>query len=238
MTVSGSLVSVPYVTMTIQMMQSFGVSVSCPPDLSSFAIPSARYTAQEYDIEPDASAATYFWGAAAITGGSVKATGLGRQALQGDVQFARALERMGCRVTWEDDGIAVAGRADQGIDIDMNAISDSAQTLAVVAVFAKSPTTIRNVAHMRHKETDRIAALVTELQRAGIRAEEMPDGLVIHPGTPRAAAIETWDDHRMAMSFALLGLRSPGIEILDPDCTSKTYPRFFDDLESLCRGAR
>ena len=234
--VKGKLVSVPYVTMTLQMMQSFGVEISCPPDLSSFSLPASGYVARDYDIEPDASAAAYFWGAAAITGGAVKIIGLGRHALQGDVQFARALERMGCSVSWESDGITVSGRAQEGIEIDMNAISDTAQTLAAVAVFADSPTSIRNVAHMRHKETDRIAAVVVELRRAGIQAEEKPDGLVIHPGRPRPAAIETYDDHRMAMSFTLLGLCSPGIEILNPECTAKTYPHFFDDLEMLCRG--
>jgi 3-phosphoshikimate 1-carboxyvinyltransferase len=118
----------------------------------------------------------------------------------------------------------------------MNNISDTAQTLAAVAVFADSPTTIRNVGHMRHKETDRITAIVNELNRAGIQAEEFDDGLHITPGTPQPAQIQTYDDHRMAMSYSLLGLRSPGIQILDPGCTSKTYPRYFEDLEALCRG--
>ena len=147
-----------------------------------------------------------------------------------------ALERMGCDVLWESDGITVSGFARHGIDINMNAISDTVQTLAAVAVFADSPTTIRNVGHMRHKETDRVAAVVTELRRAGIDAEEHTDGLTVIPGSPQPVAIETYEDHRMAMSFSLLGLRVPGIEILDPGCTVKTYPRFFDDFESLCRG--
>lgn len=232
--VAGTLVSVPYVTMTLQMMQSFGVTVSAPDDLSLFDIPSAPYVAHSYDIEPDASAATYLWGAAAVTGGSVKVTGLHRDGLQGDVNFVTALEKMGCDVLWEADGITVSGTAKHGIDIDMNAISDTAQTLAAVAVFADSPTTIRNVEHMRHKETDRIAAVVTELLRAGIQAEEMKDGLKIHPGTPQPTSIHTYDDHRMAMSFSLLGLRAPGIDILNPGCTAKTYPRFFNDLDTLC----
>lgn len=235
--VSGTLVSVPYVTMTLQMMQSFGIAVDHPDDLSSFAILPAHYQAQNYDIEPDASAATYLWGAAAVTGGSVTVNGLHQNALQGDVAFVDALEQMGCEVARQADGITVSGHAEHGIDIDMNAISDTAQTLATVAVFADSPTTIRNVEHMRHKETDRVAAVVAELTRAGIKAEEMQDGLRIHPGTPQSAAIETYEDHRMAMSFSLLGLREPGITILDPDCTAKTYPHFFDDLETLCRGA-
>lgn len=235
--VSGTLVSVPYVTMTLQMMESFGVAVDHPSDLSSFSIRPAHYQAQHYDIEPDASAATYLWGAAAVTGGSVTVSGLHQNALQGDVAFVDALEQMGCDVSRQEDGITVSGYAKHGIDIDMNAISDTAQTLATVAVFADSPTTIRNVEHMRHKETDRVAAVVTELKRTGIQAEEIQDGLRIHPGTPQPAAIETYDDHRMAMSFSLLGLREPGIEILDPGCTAKTYPHFFDDLDTLCRGA-
>jgi 3-phosphoshikimate 1-carboxyvinyltransferase len=236
--VSGTLVSMPYVTMTLQMMESFEVSVRHPSDLSSFDIQPAGYQAQNYEIEPDASAATYLWGAAAVTGGSVKVSGLHQNALQGDVAFVDALEQMGCNILREYDGITVSGHAKHGIDIDMNAISDTAQTLATVAVFADSPTTIRNVEHMRHKETDRVAAVVAELTRAGIEAEEMQDGLRIHPGTPQPTSIQTYDDHRMAMSFSLLGLREPGIAILDPDCTAKTYPHFFDDLETLCRGAK
>ena len=173
---------------------------------------------------------------AAVTGGSITVTGLHQNALQGDVHFVSALEQMGCHVEWGDDRITVTGAELRGVDIDMNAISDTAQTLATVAVFAEGPTTIRNVGHMRHKETDRVAAVVTELQRAGIRAEETDDGLRVYPGEPQPADIETYDDHRMAMSFALLGLRAEGIRILDPGCTGKTYPRFFEDLAALCRG--
>jgi 3-phosphoshikimate 1-carboxyvinyltransferase len=143
---------------------------------------------------------------------------------------------MGCEVDWGNDFITVTGRPLHGIEIDMNAISDTAQTLAAVAVFADGPTTIRNVEHMRHKETDRVAAVVTELRRCGIQADEFDDGLTVHPGTPQPASIETYDDHRMAMSFSLLGLRAAGIRILDPACTSKTFPHYFDELAKLCRG--
>ena len=233
-TVDGDLVSKPYILMTLQMMQAFGASVQYPDDLSSFFIQPQPYVAGTYYIEPDASAASYFFGAAAVTGGAVTVTGLSRHALQGDVGFAEALERMGCEVSWQSDRITVKGRPLHGIDIDMNAISDTAQTLSAVAVFADSPTTIRNVGHMRHKETDSIAAVVTELQRTGIQAEEMADGLRIFPGIPQPAEIQTYDDHRMAMSFSLLGLRVPGIRILDPGCTAKTYPRYFEDLSALC----
>ncbi len=235
--VTGTPVSQPYVQMTLAMMESFGVSVDYSADLSRFEVPAACYRARHYDIEPDASAATYLWGAAAVTGGCVTVSGLNRQALQGDVEFVEVLKQMGCRVDWHDEGITVSGPVRCGVDVDMNAISDTAQTLAAVAVFADSPTTIRGVQHMRHKETDRVAAVVTELRRAGIRAEETEDGMTIHPGTPQPASIRTYDDHRMAMSFALLGLRVPGIRILDPDCTAKTYPHYFDDLDHLCREA-
>ena len=236
--VQGELVSRPYVTMTLQMMQAFGSDVRYPEDLSEFRIQPQPYRAGTYDIEPDASAASYFFGVAAVTQGTVTVTGLSKNALQGDVRFAAALEQMGCEVFWGDDRITVTGRPLHGIDIDMNAISDTAQTLSAVAVFASSPTRIRNVGHMRHKETDRIAAVVTELRRAGIRAEEHDDGLTVYPGQPQPAEIHTYDDHRMAMSFSLLGLKASGIRILDPGCTVKTYPKYFDDLTTLCRGAR
>ncbi|MBM4076552.1 MAG: 3-phosphoshikimate 1-carboxyvinyltransferase, partial [Planctomycetes bacterium] len=192
------------------------------------------YRGRQYDIEPDASAASYFFGAAAVTGGHVTIEGLNRNALQGDIHFVDALEQMGCQVTWSERSVTVQGRPLRGIDIDMNAISDTAQTLACVAVFANSPTRIRNVTHMRHKETDRVGAVVTELKRLGIQVEEFPDGMTIHPGTPTPGTVATYDDHRMAMSFSLLGLKVSGIQIADPGCTSKTYPRFFEDFEKLC----
>ena len=235
--VTGELVSKPYVTMTLEMMRAFGAEVSWPDDLSHFDIRPQPYRAGAYDIEPDASAASYFFGVAAVTGGTVTVAGLNRNALQGDVLFASALEQMGCEVIWGPDFITVEGRPLHGVDIDMNAISDTAQTLSTVAVFADSPTRIRSVGHMRHKETDRISAVVAELRRAGIRADEHDDGLTIYPGTPQRCEIHTYDDHRMAMSFSLLGLRVPGIRILDPKCTSKTYPGYFEDLQRLCSGA-
>lgn len=233
--VEGELVSQPYVTMTIQMMNDFGAAVQYPSDLSEFDIPAAAYHAGHYHIEPDASAASYFFALAAITGGCITIDGLSQKALQGDVRFVDALHQMGCHVTWNESCITVQGGPLRGIDIDMNAISDTAQTLSVVAAFADSPTTIRNVGHMRHKETDRIAAVVTELQRTGIQATETEDGLHIVPGQPQPADIQTYDDHRMAMSFSLLGLRSNGIRILDPGCTAKTYPQYFEDLEAVCQ---
>ncbi len=251
--IEGELVSKPYVRMTLAVMRAFGVDV--PADqLSSFRIPAPlHYAGRSYAIEPDASAASYFWAAAAITGGCVTVEGLDRSSLQGDVAFCDCLARMGCEVRYSDTGpglletrsrsserrghvlagTTVLGRALRGIDVDMNAISDTVQTLAAVALFAEGETTIRGVGHIRHKETDRIGALATELRKLGAVVEERPDGLRISPGTLRPATINTYNDHRMAMSLSLVGLRQQGIVINDPACTSKTYPKFFSDLEYL-----
>ncbi len=234
---AGEMVSEPYVEMTCQVMSQFGVNVE-RDEPGRYRIRPQSYRGRSYDIEPDASAASYFFAAAAVTGGEVTVEGLTANALQGDVYFVEALERMGCEVTWNANSITVRGRELRGIEIDMNAISDTAQTLACVAPFASGPTRIRNVAHMRHKETDRVAAVVTELQRLGLSVEEHPDGMTIHPGPLQPGTVATYDDHRMAMSFALLGLRVPGIVIADPGCTSKTYPHFFDDLDQLCQSSR
>lgn len=231
----GGLVSEPYVDMTIRLMQAFGAKVDQTKNARYRIVPQS-YRAATYAIEPDASAASYFFAAAAIAGGAVTVQGLSRDSLQGDVNFVKLLAQMGCKVTWGDSSITVRGNSLRGIDVDMNEISDTAQTLAAVAPFAAGPTRIRNVGHIRHKETDRISAVATELRRLSVAVDEHPDGLTIHPGPIRPATIETYDDHRMAMSFALIGLKVPGIRIADPECTAKTYPRFFDDLTALCRG--
>ncbi|MGH7135135.1 MAG: 3-phosphoshikimate 1-carboxyvinyltransferase, partial [Pirellulales bacterium] len=198
-----------------------------------FRVPRAHYRGRRYAIEPDASAASYFFGAAAVTGGAVTVEGLSKTSLQGDVAFVEVLAQMGCRVTHAADCITVAGGKLRGVTVDMNAISDTVQTLAAVALFAEGPTTITGVAHIRHKETDRIGALATELRKLGATVDELPDGLRITPAALRPAAIDTYQDHRMAMSLALVGLRQPGIVINDPACTAKTYPGFWDDLERL-----
>ncbi len=233
----GEMVSEPYVIMTIDVMSQFGVEVdrSTP---SVYRIKPQCYRARRYDIEPDASAASYFFAAAAVTGGIVRVDGLSAKSLQGDVGFVNVLERMGCHVDWGNTSITVRGGPLRGIDVDMNAVSDTAQTLACVAPFATGPTRIRNVTHMRYKETDRVAAVVAELHKLGVRAEEHPDGMTIHPGPINPGTVATYDDHRMAMSFALLGLRAPGIVIADPGCTTKTYPLYFEDLDRLCQNAR
>ncbi len=231
--IAGEMVSEPYIEMTLEIMSQFGV-VAERPAPGIFRLVPQTYRATHYDIEPDASAASYFFGVAAVTGGTVTVEGLHAKSLQGDIQFVRALEQMGCRVTWGSQSVTVHGGPLRGIEIDMNAISDTAQTLACIAAFASGPTRIRNVAHMRIKETDRVFAVVTELRRLGLRIEEFPDGMTITPGGLHGGTVATYDDHRMAMSFSLIGLRIPGIKIAHPECTAKTYPDFFADLDRLC----
>jgi 3-phosphoshikimate 1-carboxyvinyltransferase len=235
LTVAGSLVSRPYVDMTLAVMSAFGVDVINHEGRFGFPV-GQRYRGREYTIEPDASAASYFFGAAAIVGGQVTVPGLSRTSLQGDIQFLDILEQMGCRVEYGPDRVTVVGpSALSAIETDMNAISDTVPTLAAVSLFARGATEIRGVAHIRHKETDRIRALATELRKLGAQVDEHEDGLTIHPGALGGVAIETYDDHRMAMSMALVGLRVPGVVITNPACTAKTYPRFFDDLRALVR---
>ena len=224
------LVSLPYVELTRSVMRAFGASVDAT------TVDPGAYAATDYAVEPDASAASYFFAAAAITGGRVTVEGLGRDALQGDLAFVDLLEQMGAEVTRDAASTTVRGTGRLvGITADLADVSDTAQTLAAVAVFADSPTTITGIDFIRRKETDRIADTVANLRRCGIEATEDPDGMTIHPGTPHGAQIETHDDHRMAMSFALLGLRVAGIDILDPTCVAKTYPGFFADLDQLRR---
>ena len=222
------LVSAPYVAMTRAVMAAFGVAVD------GLRVEPAAYRSCDLAIEADATAASYFFAAAAISGGRVTVEGLGRDSIQGDVAFLDVLERMGARVERRPDSITVSGSGTlRGLDIDMSEISDTAQTLAAVAVFADGPTRVRGIGFIRAKETDRIAAIVTELRRAGIAAEAEDDGFRITPGEPAPARFETYDDHRMAMSLALLSLRAPGIELTDPGCVAKTYPDYFADLARL-----
>ncbi|MDX6202300.1 MAG: 3-phosphoshikimate 1-carboxyvinyltransferase [Frankiales bacterium] len=222
------LVSVPYVEMTETVMRAFGV------ESQHLTVRPQPYHPVDYVVEPDASAASYFLAAAAITGGRITVEGLGTQSIQGDVRFASLLEQMGAHVLREPHRLTVTGSGRlHGIDVDMADISDTAQTLAAVAVFADSPTVVRGIGFIRGKETDRIGAIVAELQRAGIDAVVDPDGFTINPGPLRPTRFRTYDDHRMAMSLALIGLRVPGIEIEDPGCVVKTYPDYFADLAKL-----
>jgi 3-phosphoshikimate 1-carboxyvinyltransferase len=230
--VDGPLVSEPYVAMTLAMLKQWRLRVDAA--FPTFRIPGGQRPRRSlYAIEPDASAASYFAGAAAIMGGTVTLQGINGRSLQGDVRFLGLLERMGCRLERGDRDTTVHGGPLAGIDVDMNDISDTVMTLAVVACFAAGPTIIRNVAHIRHKETDRLAALACELRRLGALVEERDDGLKITPAPLHGAVCETYNDHRMAMSLALAGLRLPGVVIRNPACVAKTYPRFFEDLASI-----
>ncbi|MBN2473356.1 MAG: 3-phosphoshikimate 1-carboxyvinyltransferase [Pirellulales bacterium] len=231
--VRGELVSQPYIEMTLAVMSAFGVTVEAEQLRRFLIAPGPRYRACRYEIEPDASAASYFFAAAAVTGGEVTVEGLSRHSLQGDVAFCECLRQMGCEVRYAADAITVAGRPLRGIRVNMNAISDTVQTLAAVALFAEGPTEVFDVANIRFKETDRLRALCTELRKFGADVQEHQDGLRIVPGPCHGAEIDTYDDHRMAMSMALVGLGTPGVVIRDPGCTAKTYPGFFDDLARL-----
>ncbi len=230
--VDGPLVSQPYVTMTLEMMKQWRLRVL--GELPKLVIPGGQRPRRSvYVIEPDASAAGYFAAAAAITGGTISLVGITARSLQGDVRLLDLLETMGCRVERSTDRSSVSGGPLRGIDADMNDISDMVMTQAVVACFADGPTTIRNVAHIRHKETDRLSALAIELRRLGAGVDESADGIRIVPGPLHGAVCETYNDHRMAMSLALAGLRVPGVVIKNPGCVAKTYPRFFEDLGRL-----
>jgi 3-phosphoshikimate 1-carboxyvinyltransferase len=232
----GVLASRPYVELTLQLMRSFGADACWQDEQTLFVAGGRPYRARRYEVEPDASSAVYPLAAAAIAGGRVRVPGIPRDSLQADLALLEVLERMGCGVERTDDYVELSGPgADglRGVDVDMNATPDAVLALAVVALFARGPTTIRNVVQLRDHETDRLAALETELGRLGARARAGADFLRIEPGPLRGAEIATYDDHRMAMSFALAGLRVPGVTILEPRCVSKTWPDFFTALERL-----
>lgn len=240
--VEGDLVSKPYMPMTASVMSAFGVEVELDEvNWSRFSVaPGQKYIGRPFHIEPDASNASYFFAVAAVTGGSVTVEGLGHESTQGDLQFVYALERMGAQVTMSPTSTTVRGPESgtlRGVTIDMNAISDTAQTLAAIAPFAEGPTTITGIGHARLKETDRVAALANELRKMGQEVIEEPDGLTVAPRPVVAADIETYDDHRMAMSFGVAALRAPQITILDPGCTAKTFPDFFDRLSDVTGAA-
>lgn len=236
--VLGDLVSKPYLPMTTDVMAAFGVAADLDTtNWSRLGVrPGQRYTGRVYDVEPDASNASYFFAAAAVTGGRVRVNGLGSSSTQGDLGFVEVLRAMGAEVEIGETFTQVQGPANgdlRGVDLDLGPISDTAQTLAAIAPFASGPTTIRGVAHARLKETDRVAALANELRRLGQEVDEFPDGLHITPRPIVPADIETYDDHRMAMSFAIAALRAPGIRLRDPGCVAKTFPGFFETLDAV-----
>ena len=227
------LASKNYVDMTLDVMSRFGVTVE-RDSYRGFSVKSGQvYKGCEYMVEPDASGASYFLAAAAITGGKVRVDGLGEGSLQGDARFVDILGKMGCSIKKSSDWLEVEGGELSGIDIDMNDTPDVVQTLAPVAAFAKGNTRIRNVKNLRYKETDRITAVVNELKKVGVEAREFEDGIEIIPSPPHSADISTYNDHRMAMSFALFGLRTKGIKIKNPECVEKTFPDYFERLEKL-----
>ena len=240
---TGEQTSWPYVAMTMQLMDAFGVTPELIRDPKTgqpkqIIVPQLPYGATNYAIEPDASNATYFLAAAAVSPGSkVTVEGLGKQSLQGDVGFADVLHRMGADLVFGKDFITVKGtKTFDGIDVDLSGMPDTAQTLAVAALFATGPTTIRGLHTLRLKETDRLAALAAELTKLGADVSIEGDALTVDPpedGKLKPAAIDTYDDHRMAMSFAVAGTRTAGVTIKDAECVNKTYPTFFEDLGTL-----
>lgn len=234
--VRDTLVSVPYVDLTLDIMASFGIQVA-HEGYKRFVIQGGQtYQGRHYSIEGDASSATYFWGLAALLGQEMCVTNVPSTSVQGDLRFLQVLERMGCTIS-RGQALRVCGPSHlQPLgDIDLNALPDAAMTVAVLAAFCKGTTRICNVANLRVKESDRLHALATELCKLGVTVVERPDGLHIDgdPATLQAADIATYDDHRLAMCFGMAGARLPGIRIQEPSCVSKTYPGFWDDLEKV-----
>ena len=222
----------PYVGITVALMQAFGVEVDHAN--GCFAVDPASYAARDYEVEPDASGASYFMAAAAVAGGRVIIPGLGSSSPQGDLRFAGVLRKMGCRVEIASDFVDVQGPDRlHGVEVDMNAFSDTMITLSAIAPFATTPTTIKNVAHTRLQETDRLSAVATELIRLGIETQTTSSSIRIIPGRIRPGVVRTYGDHRMAMAFAVTGLVASGIRIADPGCVTKTFPGYFGALESL-----
>jgi 3-phosphoshikimate 1-carboxyvinyltransferase len=228
-------VSKPYIDMTVDILKSFGIRLT-RDGYTHFQVPGRQiYQAGDYAVEPDGSQAGYFWAAAAVTGASIKVQGVTAASRQGDVGLAEIFGRMGCTVTHEVDGIRVGGGPLKAVEVDMGNMPDMVPTLSVVAAFARGTTVIRNVAHLRSKESDRLAAVSRELSKMGIDTTVGPDELRIVGGTARGAAIETYNDHRIAMSFAVAGLRAPGTAIANPSCVGKSFPDFWEVFEGLYR---
>ena len=236
--VEGEILSLPYVIMTLAVMESFGIKVEANEALNSYKIPRGTYGAREYAIEGDASNASYFYAAAAVTGGEVTVPNVPVPSLQGDAAFVALLARMGCQVNKTGDGLTVSGPEElRGITIDMGDMPDVVPTLAVVASQAKGRTTIKNIAHLRIKECDRLHVMAVELAKMGARVQELDDALIIEGKDPEApmhgAEISTYNDHRIAMSFAVAGLAVPGVKVLGEECVAKSFPDFWERFQLL-----
>jgi len=234
--IDGPLVAAPYVDLTLGVMRAFGVGVQ--RDFARYLVTPQRYEPRSFRVEPDASSASYFFAAAAVTGGRVTVPGVTRDSLQGDVKFLDVLALMGCTVTWHTHGVTLSGPERlRGVDVDLTAMSDMTLTLAGLAPFAEGPVRIRGVGHIRTQESDRLSALAAELRRLGQEVRELEDGLEIRPRPVRPAVVQTYGDHRIAMAFAVAGLRAAGVAIADPDVVSKTFPEFFTHLAALTAGS-
>ena len=236
--IEGECVSRPYIDITLGVMKHFdGRSYRddgrADGRTSFCAAAGGGYQGQSYRVEGDASSASYFLAAAALTGGRVQVEGVGRTSVQGDAQFADVLAKMGCHVKKDEDSIGLSGDILKGIDVDCEDMPDIVPTLAVVALFARGRTRIRNVAHLRYKESDRITSVATELKKLGGRIEELPDGLEIEESTLHGGTVETWDDHRLAMAFSVAGLCVPDIVIKDPAVVQKSFPDYFERLQKI-----
>ncbi len=233
--IDDTLVSMPYVEMTLALMERFGVHVE-NRDFQEFHIPGKQtyHSPGDFFVEGDASSASYFLAGAAITGGTVTVLGCGTESLQGDSKFAEVLEQMGAETQWQPHSVTVRGNTLKGVDLDMNRMPDAAMTLAVAALFAEGTTKIRNVYNWRLKETERMKAVTTELRKLGAEVEEGGDYLIIDPPDQiQSTEIETYDDHRMAMAFSLAACGAESVTILDPGCVSKTFPDYFEVLKSV-----
>jgi 3-phosphoshikimate 1-carboxyvinyltransferase len=235
--VEGQIFSKPYIAMTLAVMADFGIAVERAGDFSSFSVPQGCYQGREYRIEGDASNASYFWAAAAITGGRVTVTNVPVPSLQGDAMLVPLLGRMGCHVAKTGDGITLQGvERLEAIHVDMADMPDVVPTLAVVAAFAHGTTIIENIAHLRIKECDRLSAVVAELRKLGAKVEERESSMIIHGdggANLHGAAIDTYADHRMAMCMAVAGLRIPGVKITGEECVGKSFPDFWQRFALL-----
>jgi 3-phosphoshikimate 1-carboxyvinyltransferase len=230
--VTGNLVSRSYVDLTLAIMRDFGVRVT-HEDYRVFQVPPGSYSGRDYVIEGDLSSASYFFAAAAVTGGRIRVRGINPSSRQGDRGFLDVLERMGCRVSYENRSVEIIGGPLRAVTVDMKTMPDSVQTLAIVAAFTEGTTHISGIGHLRHKETDRLTSLKRELEKLGVHAVAGKDWLAVRGGCPKGAVIDTYGDHRMAMAFAVAGLQVPEMIIRNPSCVNKSFPGFWALLEEL-----